>query len=516
MHRGRRSFRSLSAIGRSGRLVESRRGGDRLHSETRQSAHLEVQAPPSVPLAVDLDGTLIFTDMLLESLMVLLAQRPLLLFLLPFWLLKGRAAFKQRIAERVRIDFSTIPVNEEFCAFLREEKMAGRRIGLFSAADDRIVKGMADRIGLFDVAVGSDGRTNLSGAAKRALIAETLGPDYVYAGNAPVDLDVWRGAKAAIVVCRSSRLQTRAGRLTTIERVFSPVGASPRQWVKALRVHQWAKNLLVFVPLLLSAPTANPLLLVQFALAFLTLNFLASATYLLNDLVDLEADRKHRSKRHRPFASGAISIASGILALVALALLTGLSLLFVPKTLLVPVAIYLVTTLAYSFAIKRVAVLDALCLGFLFTVRIAAGAALLSGPPPHWLFAFSMFFFTSLALVKRHTEINALKLSGKEQIAGRGYQAIDLPFVLAAGIGMAVCAIVVFLIYLGDQHFNRHLFSTPGWLALSCAAMTYWLMRIWLLTVRDEMHDDPIFFALRDRVSIAVGATVVLSLLLAW
>jgi len=293
--------------------------------------------------------------------------------------------------------------------------------------------------------------------------------------------------------------------------------AGPKTWAGALRVHQWPKNLLVFIPAALSLPVLTWTDGLNTLLAFAALCAIASTTYIINDLADIASDRLHHSKKHRPFASGAIPARHGVVAAIFLGAVAAALTLRIPAQCALTLLIYAIVSLAYSFQVKRIAILDVLCLGFLFTVRLAVGAALLENNAPYWLYAFSMFFFTSLAFVKRYTEL-AQAAAGEQQgpLPGRSYQAEDLPLVLGAGLGAALCSIVVFLIYLGDQHFDRVLFSTPAWLGLSVAVLAYWLLRTWLLALRGQMHDDPVVFALKDRTSYLLGLVVGLSLLLAW
>ena len=292
--------------------------------------------------------------------------------------------------------------------------------------------------------------------------------------------------------------------------------AGLKTWARALRIHQWPKNLLVFIPAGLSVPVLTWADGLNTLLAFAALCAIASTTYIINDLADVASDRLHHSKRNRPFASGAIAVRHGIVAAVVLGAAATALTLMLPAQCALTLLVYAIVSLSYSFGIKRVAILDVLCLGFLFTVRLAVGAALLENNAPYWLYAFSMFFFTSLAFVKRYAEL--AQSAGKQlgTLPGRGYRPEDLPLVLGAGLGSALCSIVVFLIYLGDQHFDRDLFTTPGWLGLSVAILAYWLLRTWLLALRGQMHDDPVVFALKDRTSYLLGMVVGLSLLLAW
>jgi 4-hydroxybenzoate polyprenyltransferase len=292
--------------------------------------------------------------------------------------------------------------------------------------------------------------------------------------------------------------------------------AGAKTWARALRIHQWSKNLLVFVPAALSIPILTAKEAVDTLLAFVALCATASATYIVNDIADVSHDRQHPSKRSRPLASGAISVPQAALAaaiLTAVAVALGVLL---PLQCGVTLLVYAAVSLTYSFLVKREPVLDVIFLGALFTLRLALGASLLPNKAPYWLYAFSMFFFTSLAFVKRYTELAQAVQQDRTTLPGRSYQAEDLPLILAAGLGAALCSIVVFLIYLGTKHFDEQLFQNAGWLGLSVAALAYWLLRTWLLAIRGQMHDDPVAFALKDRTSWILGLLVGLSLFLAW
>lgn len=291
--------------------------------------------------------------------------------------------------------------------------------------------------------------------------------------------------------------------------------AGLKTWARALRIHQWSKNLLVFVPAALSIPILTATEAVDTLLAFVALCATASATYIVNDIADVSHDRQHPSKRSRPLASGAISVLQAAIAAVMLTAVAVALGVLLPLQCGVTLLVYAVVSLTYSFLVKREPVLDVIFLGALFTLRLALGASLLPNKAPYWLYAFSMFFFTSLAFVKRYTELVATEGKSKT-LPGRGYQAEDLPLVLSAGLGAALCSIVVFLIYLGDRQFDDQIFKNPVWLGLSVAALAYWLLRTWLLALRGQMHDDPVVFALKDRASYGLGLVVGLSLLLAW
>jgi 4-hydroxybenzoate polyprenyltransferase len=469
-----------------------------------------------LPIAVDLDGTFLHVDTLHESLAQLLVRKPWTIVALVVALLRGRAAFKAFVAARAPLDVENMPVNRALLAYLQEEKARGRSVSLFSAADQSIVDRVCTTYPLFDFGLGSDGRRNLGGPAKLQAIRERLGDHFVYAGNARTDLHVWSGSASAIFVGPEGRLKRKLASGSTIDHHAPSHGRGLRTWLKALRVHQWSKNLLVFIPAAMTVPQMTVPVLLEFALGFGALCAAASATYLVNDLLDVSADRRHRHKKQRPMAKGAISLLAGLAASILLfAVALGGAVLLPPLSGVLIVA-YLVGSLVYSFFAKKIAILDTIALGALFTVRIAVGAAILRADPPYWLFAFSMFFFTSLAFVKRHAELADRGPDDQMMLLGRGYARVDLPLVIAAGVGSALSSVVVFLIYLGGGQFDRSLFGDPAWLGIVPVALGYWLLRIWMLTLRDQMHEDPVLFALHDKVSYAVAACVGLALLLAW
>lgn len=469
-----------------------------------------------MPIAVDLDHSLIGVDTLHEGVVQLLSRKPWMLFALLLRLLRGKAAFKRFVHEHAPVDVGALPVRAELLQYLQEQRKEGRPIGLFSAADQQIVDACSDRFGIFDIAVGTTPRANLRGAAKLERIKEHFGTDFVYAGDSVADLAIWREAKGAIYVGRSRILRSRVASAAPLELDLSSNRAGWRTWAHALRVHQWSKNLLVFIPALLSVPILTTADALNTILTFVALCTIASTTYVINDLSDVAADRQHPSKKTRPFASGAIPLRDGVLATMLLSAIAAALTLMLPPQAALTLVLYAAVSLTYSFRLKRVPILDVICLGFLFTVRIAAGAALLENSMPYWLYAFSMFFFTSLAFVKRYTELAEATRRKRRDLPGRSYQVADLPLVLAAGLGSALCSIVVFLIYLAYQHFDANLFRHPAWLGLSVATVAYWLLRCWLLALRGEMHDDPVVFALKDRTSYLLGGIVGLSLLLAW
>ena len=464
-------------------------------------------------LAVDLDGTVLRTDSLWESLLVLLREQPLALVSVALALRQGRAAFKAQVAERVLPEVATLPLNEPLLAWLASERQAGRRLVLTTAADRRIAEAVAERVGLFDAVLASDAGCNLKGGAKAAeLVARFGAGGFDYVGDAHADLPVWRAARRAVVV-GGPDVERAARQVSEVERVFPP-GRRAATLLRALRPHQWAKNLLIFLPLL-AAHRFDIVSLQAAVLAFVAFGLTASAVYTLNDLLDVGADRRHPRKCRRPFAAGDLPLAWG--PPLAFALLTGaavLSLLALPPLFSLVLGGYFLMTSAYSFGLKRRPVLDVLLLAALYTVRVIAGAAAVAMTPSFWLLALSMFLFLSLALSKRYTELDGLLQRGELTAAGRGWHVDDLPLVQTLGTSAGLVGVLVLALYI-DSEPARQLYATPEILWLVCPLLLYWIARLWFKTHRGEMHDDPVVFALRDRMSLVVGALAVGIVLLA-
>lgn len=469
------------------------------------------------PLCVDLDGTLIRTDLLYETLLAALRRRPWILLALPFWLLGGRARLKARILEASggRVDVESLPLTDDLVDYLRAEKRAGRRIELVSASDRRIVDRVAERVGVFDAVLGSDGATNLKGPVKAAALAGRHPGGFVYAGDAAADLAVWERAAGAIPVNAGL---ARAGAIAARAPVEASFGRPPRPLpalVRALRPHQWAKNALILLPLLLTRAYEIPSVLLAAVATIALFSVAASGTYLLNDLLDLTADRSHPSKRDRPLASGALPIPVALL-LAPLLIAAGLAgTLAVDPDVFLSLLVYLALTLAYSFGLKAWPVVDVLALGALFTLRLLAGHLLVDGGVPAWLLVFSMALFTSLALVKRLTEVRGLEERGMVSVPGRGYRAGDGPFVLAFGLATGLASVLIFMIYLVADPMHAMRLDHPQWLWVVPAVLGWWLPRVWLLATRGEMHDDPVVFALKDRASLVLGAVALAAVLVA-
>lgn len=452
-----------------------------------------------LPLYVDLDGTLIHSDLLLESFLELIRRNLLLVFLVPFWMLRGKAFLKREIARRVQLRVDLLPYNKPFLEFLRDQKQAGRRLVLISASNTSLVQAVAAHLELFDEAVGSDGVVNCSGTRKLAKILER-DKAFCYAGDGRVDLQVWKGASAAILVDADVALKRDAAALTRIEREFDRPRRGLRPYRRALRLHQWLKNTLVFLPLALAHEINNPELIWQATLAFLSFGLCASSVYVLNDLLDLTSDRQHRSKCRRSFAAGDIPLLSGLLLSPVLLVLAFAVAMPLPRAFIIILALYYFCTGLYSFVLKRMMLVDVIMLAALYTLRIISGAAAISVVPSFWLLAFSMFLFFSLAVVKRYTELDYLREAGIAQSEGRGYYAQDLSMMAMFGAASAFMSVMVFALYINNDD-TREQYLTPEILWLICPLLLYMITRIWLLTARGQIHEDPIVFALKDRVS---------------
>jgi 4-hydroxybenzoate polyprenyltransferase/phosphoserine phosphatase len=469
-----------------------------------------IDAVSARPLAIDLDGTVLRTDSLVEAVLRLAAQHPLaLLMLMPVLLTQGRAAFKQRIARAQPLDPASLVYNEDVLDLARAARQAGRPVLLVTAADGAVARGIAQHLALFDGVFASDGTTNVKGAAKAEFLVGKFGRGgFDYVGDAGADLPVWRMAARAYVVAPAASLLRRAREAAPDVQV---VGTRPnaalrtRRWLRALRVHQWAKNVLVFVPVFAAHRFDAPTLL-QGAAAFAAFSLCASSVYLLNDLLDLPHDRLHPSKRRRPFASGALDIARApplMAACLAGAFAIAMAL---PAKFLLMLGLYYACTLTYSFGLKRWAVWDVMMLAGLYTLRVFVGSAATGIQISPWLLAFSLFLFFSLAVVKRQTELVAHARGGRAtKLSGRGYGPEDIDMLRSMAASSGYMAVLVLALYVNSVDVLT-LYRTPAALWALCPALMFWVSRVLILANRGEMNDDPVIFALRDRISLLVGA----------
>lgn len=467
-------------------------------------------------LCVDLDGTLLATDILWESLFLLLRQKPVHVLRLPFWLVRGKAYFKRKLAETIELDVSILPYRLEVLDYLVAEHKAGRELALATATDNRVAVRVAKHLGLFAHVFASDGTVNLGGAKKAARLAEHFGQGkFDYAGNGHVDLAAWELGDRAVVVSRSARLLRKVQKVANVERVFgSHRGLSPRALFKVLRPHQWVKNLLVFVPLVTSHRLFDAASLPPAFLAFCAFSLCASGVYVINDALDVEADRQHPRKKRRPFASGELPLSMAVV-LVPVLLLSAFALaaFTLPVAFALVLLLYLATTTAYSIWLKREPVLDVILLSGLYTLRLLAGGVAVGISVSAWLLSFSLFLFLSLALMKRFSELK-LVAEGQGKVVRRGYRGDDMAWLQSAGFASAYLTVLVLALYINSDDV-RVLYSRPEMLWGLCPLAMYWVTRLWFTANRGRLNDDPIVAAATDPSSYAVAVLSVLVLMAA-
>lgn len=469
-----------------------------------------------VPIFVDLDGTLVKSDTLVDSLLVLLRTKPALIVKLPGRLLRGgKASFKAFFSESISLDVAHLPYNRKLIKYLQHERAQGRPIYLATGADERLAQRVSKQLGLFDGVMGSDGKTNLIGSSKLTrLQAYTESGAFDYIGNDWPDLSLLSHARQPMVANPTGSLQ-RGLKARKIQPAQEFVERSHplRSVLKAIRLHQWAKNLLIFVPLLLAHKLKVPLILTAL-LAFFCFSLTASATYIVNDLLDIEADRRHPRKRLRPFASGDLSAFTGMGIVATFLLIALLGARMLPLEFYLWLLLYLATTLAYSTYLKRVALVDVLVLAGLYTLRLQAGGAATNTAISHWLAGFSIFLFLSLAFVKRFAELQNLRASGSTPKNGRGYLVADIDQLRSFGTASAFASVVVFANYISGRDVMR-LYHQASLLWLIVPLIILWLSRVWLLASRGDLNEDPVIFALSDRTSLIIGVAVAVITVLA-
>lgn len=459
-----------------------------------------------VPLCVDMDETLLNTDTLVESALQLLKANPLVIFSMFVWLLQGKAQLKQQIARRKRLKPGLLPYNEPFIAWLREEYSNGRELVLITAANEQVARDIADHLGLFSLVLASDDNDNLKAERKRQRLTQLYGAGgYDYAGNSADDLPAWRDSRHAVLVNTTTRVAARARQQATVSRTFPRAKKQLPTLLKAMRPHQWSKNVLIFVSLLVSHSYSDDALLTATALAFVAFCLCSSAVYLINDLLDLEADRRHDIKRKRPFASGALSLHLGVAAIPVLLAVSAAITATLPTLFGTFLSIYFVLTLLYSLYLKRIPLLDVITLSGLYTLRLLAGAAVAVAAPSVWLVSFSLFLFTSLAIAKRYAEIKAMVDAGDHWVGGRGYHVSDLNILGQLGAASGFISTLVLALYI-DSGEVMALYTAPYLLWLLCPLLMYWIGRLWLVASRGQLDQDPVIYATRDHTSYIVAA----------
>lgn len=461
--------------------------------------------PRVKPLTIDLDGSLTYTDTLHESTLKLLSKQPLEVFRLPLWLYQGKATLKNKIAQKVELNPKTLPYNQELLEYLKEQKEMGRKLILCTAADSSIANRIAEHLGIFDEVMASDGTINLSSSQKAKALESRFGlKGFDYVGNSTDDLAVWTSSNKAIIVNASPSLIKKAKKISDVEKVFPAHKQDISTWFRVFRIHQWVKNILLFMPLIAAHQVLNMEMWLPLVIAFFAFSLCASSVYVTNDLFDLEDDRQHPRKRKRPFASGKIPVLIGV-GLVPLLLVSGFVLAnYVGGKFLPWLTFYFLLTCAYTWLFKRIVLLDCMTLAMLYTLRVVSGAAAVEMSLSFWLLAFSVFLFLSLAFIKRYAELEIQLLSGEEKIKGRGYYTTDAVIVQTLGITAGYAATLVLALYLNSDAVVA-LYSFPEAIWAAIPIMLFWVSWMWLRAHRGEMHDDPIVFALKDKTSLFSG-----------
>jgi 4-hydroxybenzoate polyprenyltransferase len=465
------------------------------------------QVPPadSLALCVDLDGTLLRSDSLLETMLVLIKERPFCIVLLPFWLLKGKAHFKRQIAQRVTLDVTCLPYHPELLSYLRDEHRLGRNIVLATGADIAIARRIADHLGFFSMVLATDGVSNLTGLNKLQSLKNYLGnTEFVYAGNSKVDIPIWVASNNAILVNAPKRLKPRIAGVTGTIRVFEEPRPSVWTIARAIRVHQWAKNLLIFIPVIAGHQFSKISSMTEAIIAFIAFSLCSSAAYVTNDLLDLDADRHHPTKKHRAFAAGKLSLKTGMIALPILCLTGFLLGWFLSPRFAAILGLYFASTLAYSFVLKRLLLIDVFVLASLYTLRIMAGAAATHIAISYWLLLFSLFLFLSLAFLKRFSELQRQHRDGKQVSKSRGYLLADIEQLASMGSASGYITALILALYINSEDV-RILYKRPEFLWFICPLILYWISRSWLIARRGEMSDDPVIFAIKDPSTYAIG-----------
>lgn len=467
-------------------------------------------------IVVDLDGTLINSDALVESFFVFFRLHPLRIFEVFYWLFHGKAFLKKRLADEIILDVDLLPYNKDLLTWLEQQRTSGASIVLATASDLRIAKKVAEHIGFFDEVFGTD-KINLSSKNKRDVLIHRYGEyGYEYVGNSTADFLVWDAANVIHIVNPERGVLKTVSKTGRVDKVFQRNSSYFKVLFKALRMHQWVKNLLIFVPLISSHRIMEVQLVQQGLLAFVAFGVCASSVYLLNDLLDLPDDRQHPTKFKRPLASGSLPILHALIYIPVLLISSFvIAICFLPLQFAAVLIVYYLLTLGYSLWLKRVVMLDVIVLAMLYTLRVLAGAAAMALVATFWILAFCIFIFLSLAFVKRYTELRDARHKGKnEKASGRGYYPADFELLASLGGSSGYISVLVLALYINDAT-SGVLYKSPEWMWAACPLMLFWLSRIWLLAHRGQMHDDPIVFAIRDSVSRWIGLGFLLAFVMA-
>ena len=460
-------------------------------------------------LAVDLDGTLLRSDLLFESVCYKLSMSFFYLFQIIKWLFSGKANLKARLADGFEFDPALLPFRRSVIDFIEQGRNNGTHTVLISASNERLVSKIAEFLECFDEAFGSDDKINLKGVNKAKFLVDRYGVNgFDYIGDSIADIPVWKEADKVLIAGASKRVIEKVSNIFSYHECIEEPLNSKISYVKILRPHQWLKNLLVFAPLI----AAHSIKLEDWFsgfIGFIAFNLIASSVYILNDLLDLAADRQHPRKRIRPFAAGDVPIKFGLLTMPLLIVLGAIVASYLPLKFALILVAYYILTLLYSFFLKRRVLVDIFTLTGLYTLRVVAGAVAAGLILSPWIVAFCLFLFLALAAIKRQTELVSNLSLGQLGSVGRDYKVDDLLIIVMIALSSGCISVLVFALYINSPAVIS-LYSSPWFLWGACPILLYWIIRLVLLAHRGDMHDDPVIFATKDKVSVFCGVIIVI------
>ncbi len=473
-----------------------------LHGNSNKILEFKLNSKIDVPLVIDLDGTLVLTDTLHESVIIFFKKNPFInIFLMMFWLFQGKAKFKDNIAKHTEMRVDLIPYNQFFLHWVKLQSSEGRKLILCTAASKKIADKIASHLKIFDDVISSSKIKNLSSKDKALILEDRFSKTgFIYAGNSSDDLFVWQKASESILVNASSRVKNSLKKIVNSYLEFPPSEIKMIHWMKMLRLHQWSKNILIFLPLVAAHQFYNFENIFLLLCAFISIGLCASSTYMLNDIIDLESDRLHPRKKLRPFASGEVPVIFSLIMLLLFPCSILIALLIEVNFALILV-LYSLITLSYSFYLKSIVIIDCIVLAALYTIRIIAGAIVINNVLSFWLLAFSILFFLSLAFLKRYAEMLSTQNLRENIIHGRGYLSSDNPLILSLGISSGLGSVIVMMLYLNSPEILK-LYNYTEIVWCTIPILLFWVSHIWLQAHRGKMHDDPVIFAIKDHVSI--------------
>ena len=451
-------------------------------------------------LFVDLDKTLIKSDFLLESFVRYFSQNifaPILCF--GVLITKGKVGLKKFLSNKSQISIENLPYDQQVldAIYQWKENCPQEKVILISATDQNIIEQIACHLKCFDAWYGTENE-NLKSEIKLKKIKDLTGDaSFSYIGDSFADLVIWERAKKCYLVNPTKSLVKSVTKINdSIEIIVSKKSNLFSEIIKTIRVHQWVKNLLIFIPTILSLqPFVD--LLGDLVSGFFAFSFIASAFYILNDLFDIENDRVHHSKKNRAFASGSLSINQGFfifILLIAVAILISISL---PQAFQLLLLLYAVATFTYSKYLKKLVIFDILTLSALYLLRVITGGALVELTISNWLLTFSVFFFLFLASVKRWVELDKLNA---EVVTGRGYQISDKSFIANLSYFSGLISILVICLYIESQQALT-LYNQSKILWLTPIILLYWVLETLFKVERGQIDEDPVKYALKSKTS---------------